>query len=177
MAARDAVPHVDPRVPRGVLYRVYVRLLGGRAARWLFARRGMWKADVALMRLTRNRLGLGLLLPTGLLQTRGARTGAVRRNTVIYFHDGDRITVVASFAGAPTDPAWCHNARAHPGVLFNGLPFRAQVVRDEAARERLWELADQVFPVYAVYREQAARAGRAIPILQLTPTDPRAAPD
>jgi hypothetical protein len=36
-------------------------------------------------------------------------------------------------------------------------------------RARLWELADRVFPVYASYREKAARVGRTIPILQLVP--------
>jgi F420H(2)-dependent quinone reductase len=51
------------------------------------------------MRLTRGRLGTGLLLPTTLLKTRGARTGLVRRTAVIYFHDGGRIIIFASRAG------------------------------------------------------------------------------
>jgi hypothetical protein len=54
-------------------------------------------------------------------------------------------------------------------VTLNDVPFRASEVTDEAERARLWELADQVFPVYADYRERAADAGRTIPILQLVP--------
>lgn len=50
-----------------------------------------------------------------------------------------------------------------------GLPFRAELVEDEAERQRLWDLADRVFPEYADYREQAGGVGRVIPIFQLTP--------
>jgi deazaflavin-dependent oxidoreductase (nitroreductase family) len=104
------------------------------------------------------------------LETRGARTGRVRRNAVIYFHDGDRVTVIASKAGAATHPAWFHNLRAHPDVKLGGVPMRAEVVSDEAERRRLWELADRVFAPYAAYREEAARANRTIPVVRLTPT-------
>ena len=45
--------------------------------------------------------------------------------------------------------------------------MRATVVDDEAERERLWELADRVFPAFATYRRDAARVNRAIPIVQL----------
>jgi deazaflavin-dependent oxidoreductase (nitroreductase family) len=122
------------------------------------------------MRLTRGRLGTGLLLPTALLETRGARTGRARRNVLIYFHDGARVTLVASKLGAPEHPAWFHNARANPDVTFGGQLFRAEVVDDEAERSRLWALADRVFPRYAAYRERAARSGRTIPLIQLVPS-------
>ena len=49
------------------------------------------------------------------------------------------------------------------------LPFRAEVVEDESERQRLWDLADRVFPPYADYRRQAGKAGRVIPIVQLAP--------
>ncbi len=131
----------------------------------------IWKIDPFLMRLTRGRLGTGLVVPTALLQTRGARTGRLRRNAVIYFHDGERVTIIASQAGRPENPSWFHNARANPDVLLGGERFRAEVIDDEALRERLWELADRVFPAFAGYRESAARAGRSIPILQLLPAE------
>lgn len=168
MSSREALPYVDPRASRGPLYRAYVRFLATRLAAWLSVHI-VWKVDPLLMRLTGGRLGLGLMLPTALLETRGARTGHVRRNGVIYFHDGERVTIVASKLGAPEHPSWFHNARANPDVLFGGQPFRVEVVEEESSRERLWELADRVFPPYAAYRERAARAGRTIPILQLVP--------
>lgn len=168
MSSPAALPYVDPRAPRGLLYRVYVRFLGTRLAAWL-SRNVVWKLDPHLMRLTRGRLGMGLMLPTALLETSGARSGRPRCNGVIYFHDGERVTIIASKLGAPEHPAWFHNARANPDVLLGGRPFRAEVIDDEPSRTRLWELADSVFPPYAAYRERAARVGRTIPILQLVP--------
>jgi deazaflavin-dependent oxidoreductase (nitroreductase family) len=119
------------------------------------------------MKATRGRLGFNLVIPTALLETRGARSGHLRRNVVIYFHDGEHATIVASKLGLPEHPAWFHNLVANPDVTFGGIPMRATVISDEAERDRLWALADRVFAPYAVYRREAAQAGRAIPIVQL----------
>jgi deazaflavin-dependent oxidoreductase (nitroreductase family) len=162
------VRYVDPNQRRGLLYRAFVRFNGTRFAMWLSRHIG-WKVDPVLMRLTGGRVGVGMMLPSALLETRGAKSGAVRRNAVLYFHDGDRVTIMASRLGDPRDPAWFHNLRAHPdAVRLNGEPHRPTIVTDETERARLWALADQVFPVYAVYRERAAAVGRTIPIVQLT---------
>jgi len=168
MPVHPQLPHVDPHAARGPLYRAYVRFLGTRLAAWL-SMRVVWKVDPHLLRLTRGRLGMGLIVPTALLETRGARSGAARRNGVIYFNDGDRVVIVASKLGAPEHPAWFHNATAHPDLTLNGVAFHAEPVEDEAERTRIWALADRVFPPYAVYRERAARTGRTIPLLRLTP--------
>jgi deazaflavin-dependent oxidoreductase (nitroreductase family) len=168
VSARAGLRRVDPLAPRGLVYRVYVRVAGTRAVAWLSRTVG-WRLDPHLLRLTRGRVGFGLLLPTALLETRGARSGRVRRNGVIYFNDGERVTIIASKLGLPEHPSWFHNARANPDVLLGGVPFRAELVSDESERERLWALADRVFPAYAVYRRRAATAGRSIPILQLLP--------
>ncbi len=127
----------------------------------------VWKVDPWLMRVSGGRLGFGFGIPTALLETTGAKSGEPRRNGVIYFHDGERVTIVASKMGLPENPAWFHNLRAHPDVDFAGIPMRARVVEDEAERARLWALADNVFAPYATYRREAAAAGREIPIVQL----------
>src|SRR5687767_5288924 len=155
--AHDGLSYVDPGKRRGVVYRAYARLVGTRAMGWV-SRKVVWKLDPLLMRLTRGRFGMGLLLPTALLETRGARSGRPRRNAVIYFHDGERVTIVASKLGLPEHPAWFHNLRADSDVALGGQPFRAHVVDDQSERERLWQLADKVFPAYAAYRERAASA-------------------
>ncbi len=136
--------------------------------RW-FSSRVAWKLDPFVLRLSGGRIGMGLVLPTALLETRGARTGEVRRNGVIYFHDGDKVIVVASKLGLPRHPAWFHNLRANPDVRLGGQRFRAEVLHDDSERTRLWERADRVFPAYAAYRKRAARAGRTIPIVRLHP--------
>ena len=163
-----ALRHVDPAARRGPLYRAYARLTSTRLMGWV-SRMVAWRLDPLLMRLTGGRFGFGGLLPTALLETRGARTGQPRSNVVIYFHDGERVTIVASKLGLPEHPAWFHNLRANPDVVFGGEPFRAEVVEDESERARLWALADKVFPGYALYRERAAAAGRTIQIVQLVP--------
>ena len=158
--------YVDPRRPRSLFSRAYAAFSTTRLGRFLSAK-VVWKVDPYLLRATRGRVGMGLVLPNALLETRGAKSGAVRRNAVIYFHDGDRVTIIASKAGDEEHPAWFHNLRAHPDVTFGGIPMRATGVRDEAECQRLWTLADLVFAPYATYRRDAAKANRTIPIVQL----------
>jgi deazaflavin-dependent oxidoreductase (nitroreductase family) len=168
-----ALPYVDPQSWGGSLHRLFVGIISTRLVTWLSRTRPwglvVWRIDPLLMRWTRGRLRTGLLLPTALLETRGARTNRLRRNAVVYFHDGERVTIIASQAGRPENPAWFYNARANPDVVLAGRPFRVEVIEDEAERARLWELADRVLPAFARYRVTAGRAGRRIPILQLVP--------
>lgn len=166
-AMAPRLKYVDPTRPRGRFSHAYAAFSASRLGRFLSAKVA-WKVDPYLLRATRGRFGLGLGHPTALLETRGAKTGAVRRNAVIYFHDSDRVTIIASKAGAEKHPAWFHNLLAHPDVMFCGIPMRAVVVGDEAERRRLRVLADRVFPPFAAYRREAAKAGRRIPIVQLT---------
>jgi deazaflavin-dependent oxidoreductase (nitroreductase family) len=161
---------VDPNRSPGVFARAYAAFATTRFARFI-SRHVNWKLDPLLLRVTRGRFALTLMFPTAVLETHGARTGARRRNAIIYFHDGDRVTIAASNAGSARHPAWYHNLRAHPDVTFGGIPMRATVVDDEAERRRLWMLADRVFPAYARYRCDAAKVNRTIPIVQLTPYD------
>jgi deazaflavin-dependent oxidoreductase (nitroreductase family) len=167
LAVPPRLKYVDPHRPRSAFSRAYAAGSATHLGRWISAR-VVWRVDPYLMRATRGRLGLGLVLPTALLETRGAKSGARRRNAVIYFHDEGRVTIVASRAGDTRNPAWFHNLRAHPDVTFGGVTMRATVVSDEAERDRLWALADHVFAPYATYRREAARANRTIPIVQLT---------
>src|SRR5690349_20440725 len=139
------LPHVDPQKRRGVVYRAYAWLVGTRPMGWV-SKKFVWKLDPLLMRLSGGLIGMGLLLPTALLETRGARTARPRRNGVIYFDDGDRVTITASKLGMQQHPAWCHNLGADPEVKFGGQRFHAEVVKDESERTRLWQLADRVFP-------------------------------
>lgn len=159
--------YVDPNRPPGLFSRVYAALANTRLGRFMSVHL-VWKVDPYLLRATRGRLGMGLVMPTALLETRGAKSGHARRNAVIYFHDRDRVTIVASKLGFAQHPAWFHNLQANPDVTFGGIPMRATVVSDEAERDRLWRLADRVFAPYAAYRREAAKVNRTIPIVQLS---------
>ncbi len=154
MAAK--LRYVDLTHPPGVFVRAYAAFAASRVARFI-SRHFNWKVDPLLLRLTRGRFATTLVFPTAVLETHGARSRALRRNAVIYFHDGDRVMIAASNAGASRHPAWYHNLRVHPDVTFGGIPMRATVVDDESERERLWVLADRVFPAFTRYRQDAAK--------------------
>lgn len=162
-----ALRRVNPAPTPALMARVMARIGTTRAAR-LISRRIGWKLDPILLRLTGNRVASTVVIPTAVLETRGARSGKRRRNAVIYFHDADRVIIAASNAGADHNPAWYHNVLADPDVTFGGARMHAQVVEDPAERERLWSLADRVFPGFAVYRRDADGAGRRIPLISLT---------
>jgi len=168
MAGTRQLPCVDPYKPRGRFYFTVARLSATKFGAW-FSINVAWKLDPFLMGLTKGRLSTTGPLAAALLESQGARTGQPRRNATLYFHDGDRVTIIASKRGWPKHPSWYYNLCKYPDVLYGGLPFRAELVQDEAERQRLWALADRVFPEYADYRERAAQAGREIPIFQLSP--------
>jgi deazaflavin-dependent oxidoreductase (nitroreductase family) len=168
MAQTPYLRHVDPQKRRGRLYLALARFSATKVGGWLSVNIA-WKIDPHLLKLTRGRLSTAWPLSAALLETRGARTGQPRRTATLYFHDGDRVTIVPSLRGWPKNPAWYYNLSKHPEVVYGGLPFRAEIVEDEGGRQRLWDLADRVYPQYADFRDQAGKAGRTIPIVQLVP--------
>src|SRR3954453_7511051 len=156
MGGTRKLRRVDPRKRRGRLYLAVCRFSATKVGGWLSVHVA-WKVDPYLLKLTRGRLSTAWPVAADLLETRGARTGRPRRNATLYFHDGDRVTIIATFRGWPRNPAWYYNLLTHPDVVFGAQPFRAEIVEDAAERQRLWELADRVYPQYADFREQSAR--------------------
>ncbi|MBF4998301.1 nitroreductase family deazaflavin-dependent oxidoreductase [Nocardia sp. BSTN01] len=169
VTSENARPTVrSPYRRRGWVYRTYAGFIGSEPVRQLMPNL-FWKLDRYVMAVTGERFGLPLMLPTAVLETRGAKTGAPRRNPVLYFHDDHDVIVIALNGGQPTNPAWYYNLRQNPDVKFAGMPMRAAVVRDDAERERLWHLGTAVFAPYAKFRRIAAATGRTIPVVRLTP--------
>jgi deazaflavin-dependent oxidoreductase (nitroreductase family) len=162
------LPRVDPYKIRSRLYLAVCRFATSKVGLWLSVHVA-WTLDPLLLKLTRGRFSTTGPVAAALLETRGARTGKPRRTATLYFHDGERVTIIPSKMGAPANPAWYYNLRKHPDVVYGGLPFRAEIVEDEGERQRLWDLADHVFVGFAVYRQWAARSRRVIPIVQLVP--------
>lgn len=159
---------VIPPASPGVVRRAYASFAVTRIARML-SRLVAWRLDPVLLRWTGGRLASTLVFRSAVLETRGARSDLTRRHAVIYFHDGHRVIVTASNAGAARHPSWYHNLRANPEVTFAGRPMRAAEVEDAAEKQRLEQLGDRTFPAFARYRAQATAAGRAVPIIELTP--------
>lgn len=163
-----ALRYVDPAATPGIARRGYVAFLRTPPGRWV-AINVASKVDPWLLPKTNGRVGMALMLPNALLEARGAKSGSPRTCPVLYFHDGADVILVASSFGREKDPAWSYNLKAHPDCRLGGDPFTAAVVPDEAERDRLWGLADRVYPGYADYRARAGRIGRTIPIFRLTP--------
>jgi deazaflavin-dependent oxidoreductase (nitroreductase family) len=173
MPYQRALPYVDPKAHQSPPRQAALRLMSAPAAVTLEGtlpfRLLVWRLTPILMRLTGGRLARLFPMPTGVIDTRNARTGDRHRRCVLYFHDSERITVIPTKGGLPSDPFWYENALADPDVLFESQPFQAQPVEDEAELRRLWAIADRFFPPCVTYRQRAARTGRTIPILQLHP--------
>ena len=165
-AMSQELRQVDPSRPPGLARRAFSRIATTRPLLFL-SKHISWKLDPVLLRATGGRLSTTLIIPTGVIETIGARTGALRRNAVIYWRDAEATIVAASHGGRPGHPSWYFNVRANPDVTFAGAPMRATVVEDDEERTRLWALGDRVFPAFATYRTRAATAGRTIPLIRL----------
>jgi deazaflavin-dependent oxidoreductase (nitroreductase family) len=102
-----------------------------------------------------------------LLHTVGAKSGESRINPVAYITDGDRLVIIASKGGAPTNPDWYHNIVANPLVTVDvgteSFQARAEVAV-EPERTRLYDKMVAVMPGFAAYRE---RTTRVIPVVIL----------
>jgi deazaflavin-dependent oxidoreductase (nitroreductase family) len=83
------------------------------------------RVDPWLLAKTRGRLGMGLMLPSALLTTTGAKSRRWRTNAVLYFHDGPDVVVIASNYGTDKHPSWYHNLVAHPQVQIAIIRLRA----------------------------------------------------
>ncbi len=105
-----------------------------------------------------------------LLHHVGAKSGKDRVNPLMFNRDGDRYVIFASKAGAPTNPDWYHNLKAHPDVQIEVGTDTIDVVAAEAAgedRERLFRTQAERSPQFADYQ---AKTARVIPVIVLTPT-------
>ena len=102
-----------------------------------------------------------------LLTTKGAKTGDERTSPLAYSRDRDRLVVIASKGGAPTNPAWYHNLRTHPDVTVEvgpeKFPARAQIA-GEPERRRLYDQHAAKMPAFAQYEKKTTRK---IPVVVL----------
>ena len=95
--------------------------------------------------------------PLLLLTTKGAKTGKTRVNPLAYLADGGRHVIIASYAGADSNPPWYHNLIANPVVEVEvgkeRFKARAEVV-GEPERAKLYKKMTQAMPVFADYAEE-----------------------
>jgi len=106
--------------------------------------------------------------PLLLLHTRGARTGKPRVKPVMYLNDLERYVVFASNGGAPKNPDWYHNLKAHPDVQIEVGDDTIEVHAEElhgSEHDRLFGLQVSRYPRFGEYQRGTKRI---IPVIALT---------
>lgn len=152
------------------LLRVVMSFSSTRMGAWFFITVAP-HIDRLLMRISGGRLNTGAgVAPILVLHTVGRKSGQPRTAPLLYLRDGERYFVIASKGGHPKHPDWYFNVTATPDVQVvaegRTMECRAHEAQDEE-RERLWGIATDFNPGFNTY---AARAGRKIPVIVLTPT-------
>jgi deazaflavin-dependent oxidoreductase (nitroreductase family) len=109
--------------------------------------------------------------PMILIHHIGARTGTERVTPLTFLPEPDgSMLIIASKAGAPTNPDWYHNLKAHPkiDVEVGTERFGVQAHElDPAEREGIWLQVVAERPGFGAYQE---RTDRVIPVLRLRRT-------
>jgi deazaflavin-dependent oxidoreductase (nitroreductase family) len=105
--------------------------------------------------------------PLLLLTTIGAKSGQQRTSPVVYTTDGDRLVIIASYAGRPVNPAWFSNLVANPEVTVEvpGETYAARaVVAGGEYRDRLYAAQAALMPAFDEYQ---GKTTRQIPVVTL----------
>lgn len=107
--------------------------------------------------------------PIVVITSVGATSGKLRKNPVMRVEKDGKYVAIASKGGAPEDPVWAANFRAHPLVdLQDGPEPKAYTVRELEGEERTewWDHAVATWSTYASYAE---KTDRLIPVFLLEP--------
>ena len=103
-----------------------------------------------------------------LLHTIGAKSGQKHINPVAYISDGDRLVIIASKGGAPTNPDWYYNIVANPQieVEVGTEQFKVKAsIATEPDRTNLYNKMVEMMPGFADYQK---RTTRIIPVIILS---------
>jgi deazaflavin-dependent oxidoreductase (nitroreductase family) len=110
--------------------------------------------------------GLSIII----LGTRGRTTGLVRKIPLMRVEHEGSYALVASMGGAPKNPVWVSNLRAHPDevtVQDGPAPFEVDIREiDGDEKAGWWERCVAAFPPYAEYQ---LKTEREIPVFVASP--------
>ena len=105
--------------------------------------------------------------PLLLLTTTGAKSGRPFTTPLVYTKDGNRIVIIASKGGFPTNPAWYHNLKANPTTTLEigkeKFQAKATITKDPE-RQRLFDAQAKVMPNFTEYQKNTTRQ---IPVIVL----------
>ena len=107
-------------------------------------------------------------MPVLLLTMTGAKTGRTLTRPLVYTRDGDRIVIIASYAGAPHNPPWYHNLVANPVATVELGAEKFQVHASITSGEERQRLFDRQAEQMAIFKDYQKKTTRQIPVLVLT---------
>jgi deazaflavin-dependent oxidoreductase (nitroreductase family) len=131
---------------------------------WLYTKSGgrlgrRWRVGSAL------RHGVPICLVT----TTGRKTGQPRTIPLLHLPDGDRVILVASQGGLPTNPQWYGNIVADPKIEVRvGRTSRRMVARTANPTERT-ELWPKLIAAYSDFDNYQSWTEREIPVIICEP--------
>lgn len=98
----------------------------------------------------------------------GAKSGTERVTPLVYFPEDDgTMVIVASKAGAPTNPDWYHNITANPRFDVEVGTERFAVMAQEIVGDERDEIWKRVVAERAGFGEYQSKTTRKIPLLRL----------
>ncbi len=159
--------------PANGVQRLVQRGASSRPGAWVF-QRTLYPVDKVLFRLTKGRMTLpGLVagLPVIMLTTTGAKSGEARTMPLLGVPLDADLAVIGSNYGQQRTPGWVYNLEADPHATVEyrdrSVPVAARRASDDES-DRAFDLAADVYPGYAKYRERADH--RVIRVFVLAPS-------
>jgi len=127
-------------------------------------------AERIMKRLTGGRLIVsGILVPSLVLHTTGAKSSGPRATELMYTPDGAGGAIIAGTSFArERHPGWTANLAAFPDaeVVVGGRRFPVHATRiDAAERDAVWARIEQQWPGYRAYERDS---GRVVRLFRLT---------
>ena len=102
-----------------------------------------------------------------LLHSTGAKSGQPRLTPVAYTRDEERYVIIASKAGAPTNPDWYYNVTANPVVEVEIGKEKFRALAKVTKEPERTELYDRMATKYKVFAEYKDKTTRVIPVITL----------
>lgn len=131
----------------------------------LFTRLNVWVYRLSGGRLMNRMEGAPICLVT----MTGRKSGRRKTVCLMYTAHGEQVLLVASLGGAPQNPLWYYNLKAHPKIDIQiGTRRRSMLAAEATAEERraLWPVVVANYPSFATYQGHTARE---IPLFVCTP--------
>ena len=106
--------------------------------------------------------------PCLILNTTGAKTNKLRKNVLVFLREENKVCLIASKGGSPSNPGWYYNLKKNPNCIVQIGSKKYNAVADEvfdSESEDWWLKMDYLNNGgYTAYQK---RTNRIIPVLVL----------